>query len=164
MKIKYSPWLLLVLGCMTGQAAEVGSSAPSCQVPTLAGDAVIDPAAHAGKVVYLDFWASWCIPCAKSFPFLDQTHAKLKDQGFEVIAINLDEERQEALRFLEKHPVRFTIGADPMAKCPRLYQVRGMPTSYLIDRKGRIRQVHEGFKASDTTKILAQIESLLLEP
>ncbi|MBK1716372.1 TlpA family protein disulfide reductase [Thiocystis violacea] len=153
-----------VLGCASIQAAGVGSPAPGCPVDSLAGGGIVDPAARAGQVVYLDFWASWCVPCAKSFPFLDQMHRDLKARGFEVIAINLDEERQDALGFLDKHPVGFTIGADPQGKCPRLYQVKGMPTSYLIDRKGQIREVHEGFKTGDAPALRARIESLLSEP
>ena len=164
MKITALTLCLLAFGSMTIQAAELNAPAPGCRVQTLTGQSSVDPAAFPGKVVYLDFWASWCIPCAKSFPVLDQWHSDLGGRGFEVIAINLDEERQEALNFLQRHPVRFTIGADPAGKCPRLYAVRGMPTSYLIDRQGRIREVHEGFKTSDAAGLRARIESLLSEP
>ncbi|QGU31868.1 TlpA disulfide reductase family protein [Thermochromatium tepidum] len=155
---------VLTCGSMAIQAAEPGTPAPSCRVPTLSGHSSVDPSASRAKVVYLDFWASWCGPCAQSFPVLDQLQSELGGQGFEVIAINLDEEPQEALGFLQRHPVHFTIGADPEGRCPRLYGVKGMPTSYLIDRAGRIREVHEGFKTSDTAKRRAQIESLLSEP
>lgn len=163
MKLQHIAILFLALGCAASRAADLNDPAPSCPVPGLAGDARIDPAAHPGKVVYLDFWASWCVPCAKSFPFLDQMQRDLKGQGFEVIAINLDEERQDALGFLKKHPVGFTLGTDPMGKCPALYKVKGMPTSYLIDRKGRIRERHEGFKSGDSAVIRKEVEALLAE-
>ncbi|MGQ9659269.1 MAG: TlpA family protein disulfide reductase [Thermochromatium sp.] len=164
MKITALTLCWLVFGSIATQAAELNAPAPSCRVPTLTGQSSVDPAAFPGKVVYLDFWASWCVPCAKSFPILDQWQSDLGGRGFEVIAINLDEERQEAERFIQQYPVRFTIGVDPAGKCPRLYAVRGMPTSYLIDRQGRIREVHEGFKTSDAAGLRARIESLLAEP
>lgn len=164
MRLTYSLLLLVALGWTASQAAEVGSPAPGCEVPTLAGDARVDPAALAGKVVYLDFWASWCGPCAQSFPILDKMHLDLKDQGLEIVAINLDEEVRDAEGFLTKYPVQFTIGSDPDSRCARLYQVRGMPTSYLIDRAGRIRDIHEGFEISDAGTLRTQVEDLLSEP
>ncbi|MBK1722354.1 TlpA family protein disulfide reductase [Thiocystis violacea] len=164
MTLTHSLPFLLALGWTGVQAADVGSAAPGCAVPTLSGDAHVDPAALPGKVVYLDFWASWCVPCAKSFPFIEQMHRDLKSRGLEVVAINLDEETRDAEGFLAKHPVTFTIGADPEGKCPRLYKVKGMPTSYLIDRSGRIHDIHEGFESGDATKVRAQVETLLSQP
>ncbi|NEV61711.1 TlpA family protein disulfide reductase [Thiorhodococcus minor] len=164
MRLNHLLPLLILLGGSSAQAADVGSPAPSCAVPSLSGDAQVDPARLRGRVVYLDFWASWCGPCAKSFPFIEQMHRDLNAQGLEVVAINLDEERQDAEGFLSKHPVSFTIGSDPKGKCPRLYKVKGMPTSYLIDRSGQIRDIHEGFESADAPKIRAQIESLLSQP
>ncbi|NEX19587.1 TlpA family protein disulfide reductase [Thiorhodococcus mannitoliphagus] len=164
MRLKHWLPLLIALIWSNVQAAGVGSPAPGCAIPMLEGNRQVDPAALPGKVVYLDFWASWCGPCVESFPFIEQMHRDLKGQGLEVVAINLDEERQDAEDFLSKHPVSFTIGSDPMGKCPRLYKVNGMPTSYLIDRKGRIQDIHEGFESGDAPKIRAQIESLLSQP
>ncbi len=164
MRLTHSLLFLVAFGCSASQAAEVGSQAPGCEVPTLAGDARVDPAALTGKVVYLDFWASWCGPCAQSFPILDKLHLDLKDQGLEIVAINLDEEVEDAEGFLAKYPVHFTIGMDPDSTCARLYQVSGMPTSYLIDRKGDIHAIHEGFEPSDASTLRAQVTDLLSQP
>ncbi len=154
------PWLLLASAAL----GEEPRSAPSCSVPSLDEASQIDPAGYKGQVIYLDFWASWCLPCAKSFPFMNQLHAELGQRGLRIIAINLDETQADALGFLEKHPAAFAIGLDPEGRCPRLYGVKGMPTSYLIDQRGHIRQVHQGFKTADIPKLRAQIDSLLAEP
>lgn len=164
MRLKPVLLTLIALGWTGAHAADAGAPAPSCAIPAFAGDGRVDPAALPGKVVYLDFWASWCGPCAKSFPFLERMHNDLAGRGLEVVAINLDERREDAAHFLAKHPASFTIGADPEGKCPRLYGVKGMPTSYLIDRQGRIREVHEGFASGDAPKLRAQVERLLAQP
>ncbi|QIK37535.1 TlpA family protein disulfide reductase [Caldichromatium japonicum] len=155
--------LALVSLSWTAQGEEL-RPAPSCSIPALDGAAQIDPAAYKGQVVYLDFWASWCIPCAKSFPFMNELHAQLGRQGLQIIAINLDETQAEARGFLAKQPADFAIGLDPEGRCPRLYGVKGMPTSYLIDRRGNIRHVHRGFKTSDIAELRVKIDGLLAEP
>jgi thiol-disulfide isomerase/thioredoxin len=163
MVAKSSLLLVLAVAWTSVAIADMKGRAPSCAVPSLKGGAIVDPAARKGAVIYLDFWASWCSPCAKSFPFLDQLQQELKGRGFEVIAINLDENPRDAQTFLGKHPARFTLASDVRGKCPALYQVKGMPTSYLIDRKGYIRSMHEGFETSDEPRIRKEIESLLSE-
>ena len=144
-----------------GQAAEVGERAPSCQVQGLDGSGPLDLAGHSGKVVYIDFWASWCGPCAESFPFLDQLHKELRSKGFEVLGVNLDENTADAQAFLRKRPVGFTLVSDAGGRCPRVYGVQAMPSSYLVDRQGVIRQVHRGFKAGDKKAIRDQVLMLL---
>lgn len=154
----------LALGWAGGAPAVApGEKAPSCPLPAFHGAETLDPAAHLGQVVYLDFWASWCRPCAKSFPFLNQLHQDLQARGLKVIAVNLDETRADAEAFLRRYPAGFAVAADPEALCPPRYQVRGMPTSYLIDRRGRIREVHTGFKASDGPARRARLDALLAE-
>ena len=147
--------------CGIGQAANVGERAPSCQVQSLDGSGPLDLAGRTGKVVYIDFWASWCGPCAESFPFLDQLNRELKSQGFEVLGVNLDERPADAQAFLRKRPVGFTLGSDPTGQCPRVYGVQVMPSSYLVDRQGVIRQVHRGFKSGDKAAIRDQVIQLL---
>lgn len=148
----------------TGTALAVpGGPAPSCPLPALDGGKVIDPAKLKGKVTYLDFWASWCGPCAQSFPFMNELHAELQKQGLEVVAVNLDEETSDAAEFLKSHPAQFTVVSDRESKCPALYDVKAMPTTYLIDRKGNIRHVHLGFRAGDKAEIKKQVQALLSE-
>jgi thiol-disulfide isomerase/thioredoxin len=116
-----------------------------------------------GKVVYVDFWASWCTPCARSFPFMNDLDREFHDRGLIVLAINLDEKLEDAQAFLAKHPASFALAADPSGQCPRDFGVRGMPSSYLVDRQGMIRHVHLGFRAGEAEKLRALVEQLLAE-
>jgi thiol-disulfide isomerase/thioredoxin len=98
-----------------------------------------------GQVVYLDFWASWCKPCRKSFPWMNQMQNKYAGKGLQIIAINLDTEEALAKAFLDKVPAQIPIVYDPEGKIASDYQLLGMPSSYLIDKKGKIRFAHKGF-------------------
>jgi thiol-disulfide isomerase/thioredoxin len=98
-----------------------------------------------GQVVYVDFWASWCKPCKASFPWMNEMQAKYKDQGLRVVAINLDEDKSDALVFLKRVPAEFTMVFDPTGAIANQYQLVGMPSSYIIDRSGNLRFAHQGF-------------------
>ena len=98
-----------------------------------------------GKVIYLDFWASWCKPCRKSFPWMNQMQQKYAGQGLQIIAINLDTEEDLAKTFLENVAAHIPIIYDPEGNIASDYQLLGMPSSYLIDKKGKIRFSHKGF-------------------
>lgn len=114
-----------------------------------------------GQVVYLDFWASWCVPCRKSFPWMNEVHDNYKGKGLKVIAINLDSSRKAADKFLKQIPAKFIIAFDPDGKTPGQYGLEVMPTSYLIDRNGQVVDIHRGFKKSHTTKMEDKIKQLL---
>lgn len=114
-----------------------------------------------GKVVYLDFWASWCTPCRKSFPWMNTMQQRYGDRGLVIVAVNLDKERALAERFLKETPARFTISFDPEGKVAAAYKVRGMPSSYLIDPQGRIRSSHIGFRETGADDLEKTIQSLL---
>ncbi|MCB1672344.1 MAG: TlpA disulfide reductase family protein [Gammaproteobacteria bacterium] len=114
-----------------------------------------------GKVVYLDFWASWCAPCLLSLPLYNELYEKYRDRGLEIVGINIDDPIEDGLDFLLDTPLDFTIPADPDGETPTLYDVYGMPTSYLIDQQGVIRLVHEGFREGDIEMIEQQINALL---
>lgn len=101
---------------------------------------------HQGQVVLLDFWASWCGPCRRSFPWMNDMQAKYGESGLTVIAVNLDQERAAADKFLERYPAQFTIWYDPEADLAKTYTVEAMPTSILLDRQGKIISVHRGFR------------------
>lgn len=116
-----------------------------------------------GLVVYLDFWASWCAPCRKSLPLLNELRNELHDQGFEVIAVNLDEEPEMGLEFLQEYPVDYPVLFDVDGSTPRSYEVRAMPTSFIIDRDGNLKVVHEGFNPADMAKIKQKVIQLLAE-
>jgi thiol-disulfide isomerase/thioredoxin len=114
----------------------------------------------AGQVVYLDFWASWCKPCRQSFPWMNQMQQKYAAQGLQIIAINLDTESSLAKDFLDKVPAQIPIIYDPEGNIASNYQLLGMPSSYLIDKKGKIRFAHKGFFTR--TKPLYEQELVLL--
>ncbi len=145
-------------------SAQSGDPAPECSLPLLTDDSqTVSLNQFKGKVILLDFWASWCPPCEKSFPFLDQLQEKFKSKGLEVITVNLDEEKQDALTFIKSRPVTFTIVHDSEGICPELYQVQAMPSSYLIDKSGKIKYVNYGFLTSEEEALTNQVTSLLNE-
>jgi thiol-disulfide isomerase/thioredoxin len=105
-----------------------------------------DPQEYAGKVVVLDFWASWCVPCRRSFPWLNSMHGKYQDAGLVIVGVNLDMERSEAERFLAEFPADFRIVYDEEMALARRFEVMAMPSSYVIGRDGEIVAEHLGFK------------------
>ena len=149
--------------CSPVRAAGPGSATPTCTLQALGEGSPINMGQLKGEVVYVDFWASWCTPCARSFPFMNRLHRELADRGLIVLAINLDEKLEDARAFLAKHPASFALAADPSGQCPRDFGVRGMPSSYLVDRQGMIRHVHLGFRAGEAEKLRALVEQLLAE-
>lgn len=116
--------------------------APNFSLPTK--DGVVSLSQYKGKVVYLDFWASWCKPCLKSFPWMNEMQDKYKDD-LVVIAVNLDNDRSEADKFLAKVDANFTVVFDPKASTAEQYQVLGMPSAYLISAGGEVLHSHVGF-------------------
>ncbi len=102
-------------------------------------------ALHKGKVIYLDFWASWCTPCRKSFPWMNEVQAKLAGDDFTVLSVNLDTERRLADQFLKENPASFPVIYDPEGILAEKYQLLGMPSSFLIGRDGKVKKSHVGF-------------------
>ncbi len=140
-----------------------GSPMPPCMTSTIGETKTDDLQRFKGQVLYVDFWASWCGPCAKSFPFLNEMHQQLKDQGLQIVAVNLDEEINEAKDFLAKYPANFTVVADASKQCAKDFGVKAMPSSYIIDRKGIVHHVHLGFRPGEAKELRALVEKLLTE-
>ncbi len=164
-RLKFLVFVSLLLSLtMTPVAAEHGDVPSSCSLTALDGTPVHNLKELQGKVLYVDFWASWCPPCVRSFPFLNELEHDLKDQGLQVIGINLDEKIADAETFLDKYPVDFEIALDPDKQCATDFGVIAMPSSYLIDRKGVIRHVHRGFRTEEAKELRLAIEYLLTEP
>lgn len=147
------PWL------PAARAVAKGDAAPEFE---LSGrQTPVRLADHRGKVVYLDFWASWCGPCRRSFPFLNEMQARYGARGLQVIGIGVDQRRADALAFLEHTPARFEIAFDPDGRTPRAYAVKGMPYSFLIDREGRLGMIHSGFRDDQREELERQIRAAL---
>ncbi len=143
-------------------ALEKGERAPEFSAPGIAGG-TISLAAYRGKVVYLDFWASWCGPCAQALPALDQLRQEFPATDFQVVAVNVDREPKLAQAFLKKRPVGYPSALDPKGSLPAQFGVASMPTSFLIDRKGVVRHVQRGFRAGDVAPLREQIQELVAE-
>ena len=152
--------LIAMLVAAPAYAARAGEPAPALSLTTAAGDTV-DLARLRGRVVYVDFWASWCTPCKRSFPWMNELEARYRDSGFTIVAVNVDKRRDDALRFLRDVPARFTVVFDAEGKTPAAFDVKGMPSSYLIDREGRVAAVEEGFHDERAGAIEQRIRALL---
>ena len=153
--------LLVLFSASTFAAVKAGDMAPNFKLPGMKTGNLTSLKYYRGKVVYLDFWASWCGPCRQSLPMLNELRKELRSSGFEVVAVNLDEDVADAKAFLKQFPVSYPILLDPKGKVPQKYELPGMPTSFLIDRRGKVRNVHIGFKKQDIKKIRKEVMSLL---
>jgi thiol-disulfide isomerase/thioredoxin len=147
---------LMVVALATPMAASVHAAQA-----TSGGDAPVDLAALKGKVVYLDFWASWCVPCRQSFPWMNDMHRKYEADGLVVLAVNMDQVRADADGFLRQYPAQFRVAFDPAGRTASGFKLRGMPTSALIGRDGKVLLLHEGFKARDQASLEQSIRDAL---
>ena len=130
---------------------------------SVAQAAGLDLSAYRGKVVYVDFWASWCGPCKQSFPWLDDLVREYSSQNFVVIGVNVDKDRDRAERFLNETPAEFSIVYDPKGELATAYKVAGMPSGILIDRAGHVRFQHAGFSEKQKGLYEEQLQTLLAE-
>ncbi len=142
-------------------AVSVGDMAPNFKLHNIQSGKMESLKKYRGKVVYLDFWASWCGPCRQSLPLLNVLRKELKRKGFEVVAVNLDENTNDAKDFLKQFPVKYPILIDSKGRVPEKYNLPGMPTSFLIDKQGRVQEIHTGFKPKDMKSIRKGVISLL---
>ena len=121
----------------------------------------LDLTAYRGRIVYLDFWASWCAPCRLSFPWMNQLQQLYGSQGLVVIAVNVDRDRAKADDFLRETPAGFKVVYDPSGQIAGKFDIKAMPTSLLIGRDGKIHFVHSGFFPEKRDEYFAHIAELL---
>ncbi len=151
--------LLLALALAGGPALAEPVRAPDFTLP--GRGAPVNLQALRGKVVYLDFWASWCAPCKRSFPWMGALQSRFGPAGLQVVAVNLDEKQADAELFLAATPAQFLVAYDPSGASARQYAIKGMPSSVLIGRDGTILQRHMGFTKETPALLEAQIEQAL---
>jgi len=115
----------------------------------------------AGKVVYVDFWASWCGPCRQSFPWLKSLHEQYGGKGLFIVAINLDKDHEAAMEFLGDFPAPFVVAFDPAGKTAEAFNVGAMPSSYLVGPDGTILYSQAGFDPKETGRVEQMIKEAL---
>ncbi len=141
----------VLLACL-GAVASASATVP---------DDPLDLASLKGKVVYIDFWASWCGPCRQSFPWMSGLHRSLASDGLVIIAVNLDQERADAQRFLMDYSPAFRVAYDPGGTLATRFNVKGMPTSVLMGRDGKTVFVHQGFRGKERDALEQTIRTAL---
>jgi thiol-disulfide isomerase/thioredoxin len=153
---------LLLPVAATEAAADPQGPAPNFKLP-LRGGKDLSLAQLRGQVVMLNFWASWCGPCRQEMPLLESIQKKYKPLGFTMVGVNVEPDSAEAEKFLQQVPVSFPVAYDRDSNVSKLFRVRGMPSTVIVDRKGNTRMIHQGYKPGDENVYLDQIRSLLRE-
>lgn len=151
--------LAALLTASSAQALDQGAPAPQFDLPGLEG--AVKLAKLQGKVVYVDFWASWCGPCRQSFPWMNEMQAKYGAKGLQIVGVNVDAKSDDARQFLTATPARFAIAFDPQGATPRSYGIKGMPSSVLIGPDGKVLLEHSGFRDADRAELESKIQSAL---
>jgi thiol-disulfide isomerase/thioredoxin len=150
--------LLILQSAVLGAPPNVGESFPDFARFGLEG-ALPD---LKGKVALVDFWASWCAPCKRSFPLMREINEKFASRGFLVVAISVDEKQADMQAFLKKNPIPFTVLHDPKGRLAEAVGLEKMPTSFILGADGKVIAVHSGFEGEATRKAyLAEVEAAL---
>lgn len=142
-------------------AVEPGQKAPNFKLKRLEGKGNLGLSDYRGKVIYLDFWASWCAPCLDAVPALEKLRGEFPESKFQILAVNLDKKTQKALKFLAKNKVGYPSVSNPKGDVPGKFDLETMPTSYLIDQKGVVRYVHKGFRDGDLDEIRKEVRRII---
>ena len=129
--------------------------------PVTSAENALNLEQYEGSVVLVDFWASWCVPCRRSFPWMNEMQAKYADAGLVILAVNLDQTPADAETFLAKYPAEFKIIYDPMGDLAREFGIEVMPSSFLVGKDGEISDRHAGFKVQKQPEYEAQIKTAL---
>jgi peroxiredoxin len=152
---------VLVFPAATSWALKPGDKAPTFSAPALDGGKNLALSAYRGKVIYLDFWASWCGPCLTSLPLLEELRSEFPSEDFQVLAVNVDDDPDKARKFLSRISVNYPSATDPAGRIPEIFGVETMPTSFIIDRNGVVRHVQNGFHKSELDSLRSRIQELV---
>lgn len=153
---------VLIIAASGAYAEGLEGRAPDFSLPSPDGKTV-SLAALKGDVVLVNFWASWCAPCRQEMPLLDAMYKRFKSLGFTLVGVNVDEEPNAARALLRDVPVSFPVGLDSAMTVSAAYQVMVMPTTVFVDREGRVRHVHQGYRPGDEAAYEQQLRALLRE-
>ncbi len=159
-RVLWAPLFALSLCFLMSSSANAGEY--DDLIPAL-DSALADSVSLTGHVVYLDFWASWCVPCRKSFPWMRKLQEKYRDQGLRVVTVNLDRERKAADKFLADNGATLPVIYDPKGQFAKRMHLDVMPTSFLINRKGQLEQTNIGFSIDDAVDTDDDVRALLAE-
>jgi len=139
-----------------------GAPAPAFQLNSNSGKP-LSLASLRGQIVLVNFWASWCGPCRKEMPILEQLNRQYRSKGVALVGVNVEPDSAAATNWLKATPVSFPILYDVDSKVSKLYQVEGMPNTVILDRKGNVRYIHRGYSAGAENEYLDQIRALIRE-
>lgn len=153
---------LILLSLFLGSGLALAEPAPDFTLKSDNGKN-IRLAEQRGKVVMINFWASWCGPCRKEMPLLDELYQRYEPAGFTLFGVNVEQNPEAAQRFLEDVGVSFPILYDPESSVSQRYQVDAMPTTVMVDRDGQVRYVNRGYKDGDEEKYRKQVRELIRE-
>ena len=151
--------LAIALPALVGSS---GGAAPQFTLSARSGPNV-SLAQYHGQVVMINFWASWCGPCRQEMPLLESIYKKYHKLGFTLLGVNVEPDSKAADAWLKDTQVSFPILYDKESKVSKLYDVAGMPSTVIIDRSGKLRVLHQGFKPGDENGYLDNIRSLIRE-
>jgi len=160
--LSYSVLVALCFVAVGASALDRGDRAPELGLADLEGNR-ISIASLRGKVVVVDFWATWCEPCREELPVLNRLYREHQDDGLVVVGVSVDNSADNVREFLREMPLQFPIVHDEGHQIAGRYGPSQMPTSYIIDRRGVVRYVHGGYRAEDAARIQREIRTLLAE-
>ncbi len=153
----------LAAACIAPAAGSCAPGDATAAAPSAHGAAALDLSPYSGRVVYVDFWASWCAPCKASLPWLQTLEDQYKDQGLTILLVNVDRDRAAAEAMLEKEAITLPVTWDPDGKIAQAYALEGMPSSFVYGRDGTLRDRHLGFDPRRTDDLERSVVALLAE-
>ena len=137
-----------------------GEKAPGFSLPA-EGGGTLSLESYKGKIVLLDFWASWCPPCRKELPVLQSVYKEFKDRGVVLIGISCDQDKEKGEAFVKENKLDFPIGYDSEGEVGKMYKVTSLPTLFILDREGTIQKVHIGMPPDLETLLKKELEAFL---